>query len=140
MSNNIEVPNINGVPLDESTLNQAIDHFTGLASNQSLEMGLNTLESKGHEPLAYVDVLGQVWPHEPGSPTRPDLNYVYTQAELNAALRDESRIIVAQHVAPVLQPVIADANVPLNTQAVHAMNARRAMLTSFRDPAGRAAK
>lgn len=116
-------------------------------TNSLVENGLTALDETPSEfPLAWVDELGQVWPHPVGANLHPHIQYLYSQDEIRAAMHAAKGIIVVQTVPSSVVPQVT-GEVPPPPQAdaspaaaSKAARARSAMLATFANPSGAAVR
>ena len=116
-------------------------------SNSIVDNGLTSLARPSErDPIAWVDELGQVWPHEAGAPVYPHLSYCYTREEVQEALGKAKGIIVVQTVpSSVVPQVTGEAPAPAMPEATpqaaaKAARSRQAMMATFANPAGAAVR
>lgn len=116
-------------------------------SNAIVDNGLTSLSrASERDPIAWIDDLGQVWPHEPGAPVHAHLQYCYTREEVQDALAQSRGIIVVSTVpSSVVPQVTGEAPPPAMpdaspASAVKAARSRQAMLATFANPAGLAVR
>lgn len=112
-------------------------------ADQLVDNGLTPLAQRsGRDPLAWVDSLYQVWPHEPGALTHAGIQYLYTREEVLAAMQASQGIItVSTMPSHVVPQVTGEAPPPAQPEATpdaaaKAGKARVALLTAFANPAG----
>lgn len=129
---------------DQAAINQALSMAQeAMNNNELIDNGLTALAPRRErEPIAWVDSLQQVWPHEAGSLMHAGIHYLYSQDEVLAAVQASRGIITVQTMPSFVVPqVTGEAPPPAMpeaspAQAVKAAKARSALLGAFNNPAG----
>lgn len=133
---------------DQSAVMQALAMANEAAGTDALvDNGLTELGKRpGREPLAWVDDLSQVWPHEPGSQVHAHIEYLFTKEEVQAALQASRGIIVVNTLPSAVVDLVTGAR-PGPGQpdaspmaAARAARGRIAMMQTFLNPAGAAVR
>lgn len=133
---------------DQAAVMQALAMADAAAGADALvDNGLTALvERPSREPLAWVDELSQVWPHEAGSQMHSHITYLYTPDEVKAALQASHGIIVVNTLPSSVVDMVTGAR-PGPAQpdaspkaAAAAARGRMAMMQTFLNPAGAAVR
>lgn len=109
--------------------------------------GLTSLgQEQGPSPLAWVDELGQVWPHEAGSQMHSHIKYLWTREEVQSAIQATNKIVVTSTMPSSVVDMVTGAR-PGPAQPVvtpktvaAAARSRMAMMQTFLNPAGAAVR
>jgi hypothetical protein len=124
---------------DPATVSTALRAADRLASTPDLGAGLHSLAAApaSGDPIAWVDDIGNVWPHPHGAAVHAHIRYLYTADEVAAHMQQANSIIVAPTAAYVEVPPAAVETTPQDV--VNAQAVRRQMLAAFASPVGQAA-
>lgn len=133
---------------DQAAVMQAMALANAAASSSLLSEGLTELApaNQQQQPLAWVDDLGQVWPHEAGAQTHAHIKYLYTSDEVQRAMQASTGIIVVNtmpsYVVDTVTGVSPPPPQPMATAATAAAAARgrMAMMQTFMHPSGAAVR
>jgi len=133
---------------DSATVQQAMARADAVANANALaDNGLTELVARpSRDPLAWVDELHQVWPHEAGTQLHAHIEYLYTREEVQAALHASKGVIVVNTLPSSVVDMVTGARPgpaqpDISPAAVGtAARQRMAMLQTFMNPAGAAVR